>query len=295
MTAVSLPPGTTVAAARRLLTARFRAEGLDTPELDARILVGYALALDHAALAAAPERVIETRERTALAVFATRRLRREPVARILGVKEFWGMPFVLSPATLVPRPDTETLVAAALEIARVRAPGGEGLRIADLGTGSGAVLLALLRELPGARGVGTDISAEALATARTNANALGLADRAFFVCCDYGAALAGGFDLVVSNPPYVTRADIPALAPEVRDYDPLLALDGGEDGLCAYRAIARDGLRVVASGGVLLVELGAESAATPFTRAGWHVDPLLRRDLAGRPRVLCASWATDRE
>ena len=191
----------TIAAVRRQLAQRFRDAGLESPELDARILVGHALGLDHAALAAQSERPLSPREADAVAAVAQRRLDREPVARILGLKEFWGLPIKLNADTLVPRPETETVVEAAL--AALGDTAGDARRIADLDTGSGALLLALLSELPAAWGVGTDISVTALACARANAAALGLAGRAAFVACDHGTALGGGFDLVVANPPYV--------------------------------------------------------------------------------------------
>src|SRR5262249_12436538 len=154
-----------------------------------------------------------------------RRVGGEPVARIVGWKEFWGLPIRLDPATLVPRPETETLVETALAILQAERRRDDPLRIADLGTGSGAILAALLRELPQAVGVGTDLSVAALTVARDNCAQLGVGERAAFVACRFGAALGGGFDLVVSNPPYIRSADIAALAPEVREHDPVLALD----------------------------------------------------------------------
>ena len=175
--------------------------------------------------------------------FARRRLAGEPVARILGEKEFWGLPLQLSSATLVPRPDTETVVELALELLRAGGDLDRPLRIADLGTGSGAILLALLSELPAAQGFGTDISAAALQTAAANAARAGLSERATFIACDYASGLSGPFDLIVSNPPYIRSADIDGLAAEVRDHDPLAALDGGADGLDAYRALNSPGGR----------------------------------------------------
>src|SRR5262249_34034525 len=160
---------------------------------------------------------------------------REPVARILGRKEFWSLSFAIAPAVLVPRPETETLVEAALAV--IGPEPGRRLRVADLGTGSGALLLALLHELRTADGVGADVSHAALDLARENAERLGLAGRAAFVACDFGAALAGGFDLVLSNPPYIAQTEWPRLDPEVRNHDPKLALDGGADGLAAHRRI----------------------------------------------------------
>lgn len=278
--------GQSVETARRCLAREFRLRGLDAPELDARILVGHALGLDHAALAAQSGRALAAEEAHALAGFAARRLAREPVARILGRKEFWGLPFKLNAETLLPRPETETVVEAALaEVGdRDRAP----LRIADLGTGSGALLLALLSELPHARGIGSDISPGALACARDNAAALGLADRAAFVACDYGAAFNGPFDLLVANPPYVARTDLAALQAEVRDFDPRCALDGGPDGLDEYRAIAPQGRRLLAPAGVFVVELGfGQLAAVRAIFAAAGLAPVAERhDLSGVVRAL---------
>src|SRR5262249_14292886 len=225
-----------VDAVRRELGLTFHQDGLDSPDLDARLLVGHALTLDHAALVAAAERTLTTGETQAIAALAARRLAGEPVARMTGRKEFWGLDLRLDPETLVPRPESETVIEAALA---ALGPGKaqKALRVADLGTGSGALLLAFLSELPGAHGARTDISLAALECARANAAALGLADRASFVLCDYGAALAGAFDLVVSNPPYIRRGEIATLMPEVRLYDPPRALDGGHDGLDGCRAI----------------------------------------------------------
>ena len=216
----------TVAEARRALAAKFHAAGLDTPDLDARILVGHALGLDHAALAAAATRRLGADEESAIAALANRRLAGEPVARILGYKEFWSLPLRVDAATLVPRPETETVVEAALAAIDAGGPRSRKLRIADLGTGSGALILALLSELPNAFGVGTDTSSKALVVARDNARRLAQT-RARFVACDMAAALRGPFDAIVSNPPYIASGDIATLAPDVRDFDPHLALDGG--------------------------------------------------------------------
>ena len=191
------------------------------------MLVGAVLGLDLTGLISAASRLLTPDESIRLEDFARRRLGGEPVARILGVKEFWGLPLTLSAATLVPRPDTETVVELALEMLRACPAPDHPLRIADLGTGSGAILLALLSELPDAIGLGTDISGDALQTAHNNALDLGLADRADFIACDYAADLSGPFDLIVSNPPYIRSADIAGLATEVRNFDPLAALDGG--------------------------------------------------------------------
>jgi release factor glutamine methyltransferase len=219
---------------------------------------------------------------------AQRRLEREPVARIVGTKEFWGLPLTLNADTLVPRPETETVVEAAL--AALGDERRRALRIADLDTGSGALLLALLSELPAAHGLGTDISLSALGRARSNAAALGLGARASFVACDHGAALDGGFDLVVANPPYVRSTDIAGLQPEVRDFDPRRALDGGPDGLSAYRMIVADARRMLAPYGVLVLELGAGqlAAVTALTVAAGLAPGACQSDLSGVPRALPA-------
>src|SRR5437879_431731 len=193
------PAGQTVETARRTLSGRFRTQAIESAELDARILVGAALGLDLTGVIAAANRLVTAAEAVRLEDFARRRLKGEPVARILGAREFWGLPLQLSAATLVPRPDTETVVELALEMLAAAPHLDHRLRIADIGTGSGAILLALLSELPNAYGFGTDISAAALRTAKSNAARLGFATRADFVACDYAAALAGPFDLIRSE------------------------------------------------------------------------------------------------
>ncbi|HWX62193.1 peptide chain release factor N(5)-glutamine methyltransferase, partial [Bradyrhizobium sp.] len=228
--------GEAIETVRRALARRLFSAGIESAELDARMLVGAALDLDLTGLITQAARRVTTTEAEQIEDFVDRRVKGEPVARILGRREFWGLPLQLSAATLVPRPDTETVVELALETLRAQ-PTDRILRIVDIGTGSGAILLALLHELPNAIGAGTDISAGALQTARRNAAALNLASRALFVACDYAAALSGPFDLIVSNPPYIRSSDIAGLATEVRDHDPLPALDGGADGLDAYRAL----------------------------------------------------------
>jgi release factor glutamine methyltransferase len=289
-----LAPGTSVAQARLILGAAFRAAGLDSPELDARVLIGHALGLDHAALAAAAARQLPERYAAHIGRLAARRLAREPIARILGEREFWSLPFTVTPAVLVPRPETETVVACALAALEADGARARPRRVADLGTGSGALLIALLGEMPGAFGIGTDSSLDALAVARNNAERLGLGARAAFVACDFGSALAA-CDLVVSNPPYVATADIAMLAPEVRDHDPRAALDGGPDGLAAYRAIAADAARLLAPGGHLIVEIGAGQAgdvAALLAAQGLSVAPA-RADFAGTPRALHARHAPE--
>jgi release factor glutamine methyltransferase len=285
----ALDPQPSIASVRRALAQSFRRHGLATPELDARLLVGHALGLDHAALAADAARILSAPEAAAITALAARRRAREPVARIIGVKEFWGLDFKLNAATLVPRPETETVVEAALALLDQAQARCAKLKIADLGTGSGALLLALLSELPLARGVGTDMSREALGCARHNAAALSLAARATFVACDFGAALQGPFDLIVSNPPYVRRGDIASLDPEVRVFDPWLALDGGADGLDAYRSIAGTARYLLSPGGALILELGADQLGAVeglLTAAGLVPIGGPRHDLLGITRAL---------
>ncbi|WP_438265158.1 peptide chain release factor N(5)-glutamine methyltransferase [Bradyrhizobium commune] len=267
-----------------------RSAGLDEAELDARILLGAALDLDLTGLVAQAARTLTAAEASRLAGYAQRRIAGEPVARILGTREFWGLPFRLSEATLVPRPDTETVVERALELFRER-PTSDRPRIADIGTGSGAILLALLHEIPDAFGVGTDLSLNALGTAKRNAAALGLAGRAAFVACSYASALSGPFDLIVSNPPYIPSAEIPKLSTEVREHDPHLALDGGNDGYDAYRALIPQAAARLAPGGALIVEAGqgqASNIEALMTTAGLSADRPPRADLAGIPRAVSA-------
>jgi len=281
--------GQTVEAARRALTVRFRAHAVDSAELDARILVGAVLSLDLTGVIAAANRPLTSDEARQLEDLAGRRLNGEPVARILGFKEFWGLPLKLSAATLVPRPDTETVVELALEMLRAVHRPDHPLRIADIGTGSGAILLALLSELRNAYGVGTDISVAALRTASANASALGLRDRAGFVACNYAAALSDRFDLIVSNPPYIRSADIASLATEVRDHDPRRALDGGSDGLDAYRALIPQAARRLARHGALIVEAGHGQSGEIeglMTAAGLMLERPAKADLAGIRRAV---------
>jgi release factor glutamine methyltransferase len=281
--------GQTVEAARRALTARLRIAAIDSPELDARILVGAVLGLDLTGVIVAAKQLVSVAEAAGLERAARRRLAGEPVARIVGVKEFWGLPLQLSAATLVPRADTETVVELALEMLRATPDSDRALRIADIGTGSGAILLALLSELPETCGIGTDISVAALRTASGNAAGLGFADRAAFVACDYAAALSGGFDLIASNPPYVRSAEIADLASEVRDHDPRCALDGGADGLDAYRALVPQAARLLAPGGAVVLEVGrgqSGDAEGLMAAAGLMLERPAKADLAGVRRAV---------
>jgi release factor glutamine methyltransferase len=289
-----LKAGVSVSDALHFMAQAFQPAGIENAEADARILAGHALRLDRARLIAQTDRILEARETETISALAARRLRREPVSRIVGIKEFWSLGLAVSPDVLVPRPETETVVEAALDFVVRGGLRMEKLRILDIGTGSGALLLALLHELPAATGTGTDISPAALKIARENAAYWGFESRSTFVVCDIASDIQGPFDLIVSNPPYIVRSEIASLAPEVRDYDPIVALDGGDDGLTAYRAIAADARRLLGPGGRLLVELGA-GQETPvramFTNVGLSVGSV-REDLAGIPRVLGADLAS---
>jgi release factor glutamine methyltransferase len=211
----------------------------------------------------------------------------EPLSRIIGRREFWGLEFMLSGDTLDPRPESETVVEAVL----ARLPDRTGAyRFLDLGTGTGCLLLALLSEFPRAIGVGIDIAAGAARTARRNAELLGLGGRAHFVVGDWVRAVAGGFDAVVANPPYIATPAVARLAPEVRNHDPHRALDGGADGLLAYRAIAVDLHRLLLSGGIFAAEIGqgqADSVAAILVQNGLAIDGLAH-DLAGIVRCVVA-------
>ena len=281
--------GQTVESVRRMLTARFTSGQIDSAELDARILVGAVLGLNLTGIIAAANRCLTPDEATRLEDFARRRLAGEPGARILKSREFWGLPLKLSAATLVPRPDTETAVELALEMLHPAPRPDRRRRIADIGTGSGAILLALLSEWPDAYGVGTDISEDALQTAHSNAVDLGFAGRAGFVACDYAAALSGPFDLIVSNPPYIRSAEIAGLATEVRDHDPRAALDGGAGGLDAYRALIPQAARLLAPEGALVVEVGQGQSGDIqelMTAAGLILPVPPKADLAGIRRAV---------
>jgi release factor glutamine methyltransferase len=274
---------TVLVEARKALAAA----GVESAALDARLLLADATRLDAAQLIARGGEPLSELAATAFHAHLERRLAGEPVARILGAKEFWGLSFGLSAATLVPRPDTEILVEAALELAAGREV---GLSICDLGTGSGAILVALLKELPQAHGVATDISAEALAIAKENAERHGVAGRMRFEAVDFADGPEGPFDIVVANPPYVRSADIAGLAAEVRDHDPRPALDGGPDGLSAYRKIAGRADALLGEEGALVLEVGAGmgKAVAALLRAAGLDEIEVRTDLSGGARVLVA-------
>ena len=281
--AFAITPLTSCAAARRTLARAFADAGFETPDLDARLLVGAARGLDHAGLVRESDSSLGEEAAALLGRLAARRLAREPVSRILGRREFWGLDLAVAPEVLDPRADTETLVEEAL---RRCAPAPA--RILDLGAGSGAILCALLSEWPQAQGVAVDLSPLACAAAQGNLRRCGLAARSRVVRGDWDAALDGQFDLIVSNPPYIAAREIETLSVEVRAHDPRLALDGGADGLDAYRALAPVLTRRLAEGGLALLEFGAgqeNDVAAIFAEGGLVIDGFAR-DLAGRSRVV---------
>jgi release factor glutamine methyltransferase len=276
---------TTRSEALRALRGTLSEAGFETAALDARLLLLTALGIPATTLVTHPDTPLTAAEFETLATFTRRRLAHEPVARIVGTREFWGLPFRLSPETLVPRPDTETVVETALDLLPDRqAP----LRIVDFGTGSGCILVALLHELPRATGLGVDLSPGALATARTNADENGVGERCHFALSRWADAVSGPFDLIVSNPPYIASGVIPTLDEEVREHDPRLALDGGPDGLEPYRILLSEAGRILAPGGLLAVEIGYDQAEELRSLAGSHGLEILRiaHDLSGNPRCV---------
>jgi release factor glutamine methyltransferase len=231
-----------------------RAAGIERPEAEARILLEAASGRGRGQIIAFPEHELTDEQRAVLDAMVARRVAREPVSRILGKREFWSLSFTVGPATLDPRPDSETLVAAVL----ARIPDrSRKLDILDLGTGTGCLLLALLSELPQAQGLGVDASGEAVATAAGNAKALGFGTRADFRLGDWARDISAQFDVIVSNPPYIESTAIDDLAPEVAVYDPRGALDGGPDGLSAYRALLPQAAQRLKPGGLVALEIGA--------------------------------------
>jgi release factor glutamine methyltransferase len=269
------------------VAAALATAGFDDMRRRGRRLLAAALGLSQAEIFARPDRIITEDEGGRVAAVLQRVLRHEPLSRVVGVREFWGLEFLLSPETLDPRPETETVVETVLGHLADRS---KEYRFLDLGTGSGCLLLALLSEYPAATGVAVDRAPGAIITARRNAERLGLASRSRFIVGDWAAALTGRFDVIVSNPPYIERAEIPLLPREVRDFDPVLALDGGADGLEAYRALAAEAPRLLSPGGIFACEIGAgqaDAVTALLSDAGLWVEAVVP-DLAGIARCAMA-------
>jgi release factor glutamine methyltransferase len=264
---------------------RLRAAGVEDAPRDARLLLAAALGVEAGHRPVLPSRPLAPAEAVRFRRLIAARAARCPVSRLLGRRGFWDIELAIDDAVLDPRPETETLVEAVLD--RLSDPAAP-LRLLDFGTGSGCLLLALLASLPAARGVGVDRSLAALACARANAGRLGLAGRADFLVGDWGCALAGGFDIIVANPPYIVTAEIDGLAPEVHRFEPRSALDGGADGLACYRTLVPDLARLLAPGGIGAIECGigqAMAVATLLRNVGLD-DVTTRNDLGGIPRCL---------
>jgi len=270
------------------VAARLAAAGIENGRLEARLLVGDATGLPVETMIAEPEAAIDDSGIVArIERLTKRRLAREPMSQILGRREFWSLSFKVTPDVLTPRPDSETLVESVLSIVPDRSA---RLRLLDLGVGSGCLLLSLLHALPNARGVGVDRSERALAVARENAEALGLAGRAEMRAGNWGAELTDQYDIVVSNPPYIPSDDIEGLAPEVSEHEPWLALDGGADGLDAYRTLAGELPFLVREGGWTALEVGQGQApivARLVRAAGFRIERVAA-DLGGIERVILA-------
>lgn len=282
------PESWTVARLLEWTTGRFRERDIESPRLEAEILLACALGIRRIDLYVRHDQIVDDAGRARFRDMVRRRQEGSPTAHIVGKKEFYSLDFAVSPATLIPRPDTELLVDEALRLAKtIPSP-----LIADIGTGTGCVAVALAHRLPKARIVAVDISPEALETARGNATRLGVSERVEFRLGDLLSPLAGlRPDLIVSNPPYIPTGDIAGLEPGVRDHEPALALDGGTDGLRVIERLAAQALPLLAPGGRLLVEIGAgqeDGARGVFTRAGFVVEAVLK-DGGGHPRVVRAA------
>ena len=275
-----------------LCAERFREAGLESPRRDARLLLAHALGVGVETLIADPHASLSESEIMSIESLAHRRIGREPVSRIVGKREFWSMDLELTPDVLDPRPESETLIEG---IVRRLDDRSRDYAILDLGTGSGCLLLALLAELPNARGTGLDISAGAIKTARQNAARLELSERVGFHQADWNRGLPGRWDIVISNPPYVKTAAIRSLQPEVREYDPVLALDGGHDGLKAYRAIVPQLAGALVPLGWAALEVGLRQArdVRAMLVAADLVNITALRDLAGISRALLAQMPNE--
>ena len=276
---------TTLVKAWKAAQESLKAAGVDSPAIDARLLLEAAAGVTRLDILTDPHRDLAEAEQATYDGYIERRLRREPVARILGRKAFWKVLLSLTPDVLIPRADTETVVETALKAF----PEQARFSVLDMGVGSGAILLSILADRPAAKGLGVDISEDALAVARDNAANLGLADRAAFLRTGWADGLGDAtFDLVASNPPYIRSEEIERLDPEVREHDPRLALDGGPDGFDAYRVLAPEAMRVLKPLGVFVVEIGwdqADAVRELFQQAGAEGIEVIQ-DLGARDRVV---------
>ncbi len=272
----------TIAEILHRAAGRLQAAGIENARFEARLLLAHVLGCTPSDLLRDGAKAMDP---TALEPLLQRRAAREPLAYIVGYQPFWSLDFLVSPATLIPRADSETLIEAALALP-------PPARVLDLGTGTGCLLLSILHERPGGFGIGIDLNPDAAALARQNARALGLADRAAFLCGHWAAALTGRFDLVLSNPPYIETGVIAGLMPEVGGYEPPMALDGGPDGLDAYRAILRALPALLTPAGAAVLELGAgqvESVRMLGFAAGFVAT--VRNDLNGIGRAITLRMA----
>lgn len=264
------------------------ASGSPSPRLDAEVLLMRLLKIDRSQLCTRRERELSQEEEAGLARWIERRRRGEPVAYIVGEKEFWSLGFEVDREVLIPRPETECLIEAVLEF---YAPPGDGLRIVDIGTGSGAIGVTLARELPEARVTATDVLSGALATAARNAARHGAAGRIEFLRGELFADAAGEFDIIVSNPPYIPADEYPLLPPGVRDFEPREALVAGEDGTAFHREIIREGAPRLKPGGRIFLEIGADQGGCVeafFREAGVYEEIAIRKDYGGMDRVAAA-------
>jgi len=269
-------------------TRRLTEAGIDGARLDARVLLAHLLGVAPGWLVTHSDEALDPDRSAAFAASLARRLDREPVARILGEQEFWSLPFQVTADTLIPRPDSETLVDAVL----CRLPDRSApLRLLDLGTGTGCLLLALLHELPNAWGLAVDRNAGAARVAAANARALGLSERTAVICGDWGTALDGFFDAILSNPPYIPDRDIADLQPEVSRFEPRPALAGGADGYQAYRRLAPELARLLAPGGFVALEVGQGQASqvAAIVQAHGLTAIEIHQDLAGVDRCVMAA------
>jgi release factor glutamine methyltransferase len=282
--------GLGIAEAMRSIAQKLSEKSIYQAEAEARVLVLAATSLSRTQLIAEPDHTICAEEAERLSAWLKRRLGGEPVTRITGRRNFWTLDLTVTPDVLDPRADTEVIVETALDLLGARK--NDALRILDLGTGTGALLLALLAECPKATGIGVDLSSAACAVARDNAQKNGLSSRATIRQGNWDEGIDERFDLVLSNPPYIEKATIADLDPEVRNHDPILALDGGPDGLDAYRALVRALPRLLAPTGVCVLELGIGQSAqvTALAESKGLTAKALKRDLGGIERALALGW-----